>query len=177
VANCAPQQIFRQSLPAETRLKEIFQASRLEDLEALLANKVTVCLDQRLPGQNGGFFNTNAYATFYNQDPDHRVLALWDNGQSAQDPTFFDKKPIDYGKKAIRHLNGEEFNTLFGNPPAPFAMMAHFIRSCGKGCTTNDYQWRDVGEFTSGFKDVVKDHPELAQPPLKTNVSAPGLGS
>lgn len=161
------------------RLEEVLMHTRSDTLDFLVANNITVCLDQRLANEPYGFFDTHVNGVFY-PDAENPILSLWDNGADSGNHGFFEWTAATNGPRYLQEFKNE-FSELFtsvhqiSDITAPmYAYQYQMTTSCGKSCTTShtEYDWHLSSDW--GWGDFMEQHPNLANLPVTTQyVSAP----
>ena len=160
-----PQTALSKGASYESRLRLALGQASTANLERLIHEQVTVCLDQRLANLESGFWDSEIYAVYYD-DGERKVLGLYDNGKSYEDTGFFETGVIDHSEDAIDDLIEEVFDE--GRAPSFLLGTTHTV-STGKSTYTY-FEWHDEGDFES----ELRKNPALRTPPLKKGpVNAP----
>lgn len=134
------------------RLRNVTMGARTRDLETLINNKTTICLDARIDSQVNGTFDSFIWGVYNKKE---NVVSLLDNARGVKG--FFERDAEDYGETMVTRI-AEKIKD--GDLSTAFAYARK--SGCGKNCTT--VRWYDDNDFDEAS---IAKNPELKTPPLK----------
>ena len=120
-------------------------------LDKLDEHDVAVCLDQRLPGADYGFWDREIKGAFYAES---KILSMWDNGRNPATQSWYQRSILDRAGESIEKLA----DNVLGTPEAGKTQIGATY-ACGKGCIT--WRWKDAAQFS----DELSKNPELKNSP------------
>jgi hypothetical protein len=165
---CVIQDDPMDAAPYMDRLEYVFNHTRSETLDYLIANKTTVCLDKRLENQEGGFFDRPIQGVYY---PDVNVVSLKDNGNDPANTGLFDWSAASNGPLFLKQFKDnfggilDKYETL---QQVETPLVAYkYTSSCGKSCTTTHYDW---GSDSNGWHapHALERNPQLYEAPVSS---------
>ncbi len=166
VATCVLQEEAPAGKPYIERLTDVLTETRATTLDYLIENDITVCLDQRLQGQQSTFWGDEAEGIYY---PDVKVISLWDNGQDQETAGFWDWTAVSHGPDFLNNFDdtfggwGDKYESLADVASPLFAH--HYTTRVGKTTNTH-YSWHDADQRSMGV--VFENQPFLRVPPIVT---------
>jgi hypothetical protein len=138
-----------------SRLRAVLEDVSGHALKIVNEKGVTVCLDQRLPGQVDGFFDRRIHAIYYPQPAP--VMSIWDTG-TLGGWTSLSEDARSYGDTAIEKLA----SAIEDGEASTHAPMYVGRYSCGKSCTTT--RLKAAEDFD---QDSIRNNPQLQNAPLR----------
>jgi hypothetical protein len=172
---CVIQDDPMDAAPYMDRLEYVFEHTRSNTMDYLLANKISVCLDKRLDAQQNGFLSREIHGVYY---PDQHVVSLRDNGNDPANSGLFGFSAGTYGPRFL-----QEFKDNFGGFFDHYAkvqdvtspLVAYkYMASCGKSCTTTHYDWGADGAGW-GVPDTLSHNPQLYEAPVQSAAFIPNV--
>lgn len=140
------------------RLRSVLMDVRSNNLDVLINNKTTICLDARIDSQVNGTWDSFIWGIYNKKE---NVVSLLDNASGTKG--FFDRDAQDYGEVMVTRI-AEKIKD--GDVSTAFAYARK--SGCGKNCTT--VRWYDDNNFDS---DSIAKNPQLKTPPLKEQAQTP----
>ncbi len=146
----------------ETRLRAVLDDTNARALDVYLRDKITICLDHRIAGQNENDTVNRIYGV-YNRAAGTPVVSIWDNGMAGSGRRLFQTDTPDYGPEMLERFasaftGGSWFQSPLGKDVVT-AIAGQY--TCGNTCVY--LRWDPEADFD---KDSIRRNPALLTPPL-----------
>jgi len=160
---------YPQDVPYRTRLKAALNSAKASDLDVLIENNVTVCLDRRLSSDDGSRNPSDVWAVFFGSG-DRNILSLYDNGKDPTHGRWSGNHIADRSRDAIENLA-----ILLRQGKKPTTVAAGIIElqvamaGEGGGVLFHGFAWKKEEELLEKVRGI----PSLQSPPLQLAAPKP----